>query len=65
MVIHINEEIFDDAVKETMKRFDEMGITAEDKRDSKKMMVNSMMGIQNAIFASMLRSELFDIKEEK
>ena len=64
MVIKITEEMFDDVVKKAMHRFNEVGIKEEDKEDHKKMMVNFMMGMQNAVFASMLREELFNTKEE-
>ena len=62
MVIKITEEMYDAAVVATMRKFAE---TNKEKMGDDELVVNMMMGFQNALFASMLRTELFDIKEDK
>lgn len=69
MIIRITEEMFDDAVVNAMHKFSEISRKA-DKLNGEKVGANVevevMMGLQNAVFASMVRAELFDnIKEEK
>lgn len=62
MEIKITEEMYDKAVMKAMHKFDNAG---KKDMDEEKSMVNMMMGLQNALFASMLREELFNIKEDK
>lgn len=62
MVIKITEEMYDDAVNKAMMRFNESGGAPTTASEIK---VSIAMSLQNALFATMLRTELFNIKEDK
>lgn len=55
--ITITKEQFDNAVKNALNKFNEIG--NEKETDSKDTMTMLMMGLQNALFGGLIKQELF------
>lgn len=62
MEIKLTEEMFDACAKKAMCKWDE--IDKKNDESSKNAMVTLMMGLQNAMFARLIRDEIFNTQED-